>query len=201
MNPAINSIVARKKDARFWQFITLGLVLLFTATILYRELVPKTPPNILVVNENGYFMGKLEDFPDAKEMHEAQAEIATLCLFQRSPGGPDYEDRITNLFGPEAFKKAQNLFVSERDEFRLKSLHQKVEISAINILRVRGDAVLVDIKGQLLRTGSFESKPFTEALSFNAKMQFVRNPNIVNNGYYPSIVHAFEIQTTAIPTN
>lgn len=201
MNPAIHSIVARKKDARLWQLVTLTLTLLFSAIILYKEFKPVTPPNILVVNENGYFMGKLEDFPDAEELHESQAEIAILCLFQRSPNGPDYRDRITNLFGKEAFDKAGALFDTERGEFRTKSLHQKVEIAEIKILRVRGDAVLVNIKGQLLRTGTFESKPFNEALGFNAKMQFVRNPNMADNGYYPSIVQTFEIQTTPIPSN
>lgn len=195
MNPAINSIITKKKDARFWQFVTLALTLLFAAIIFYKEVVPDTPPNILVVNENGYFMGKLEDFSQAVELHEAQAEIATLCLFQRSPNGADYLNRITNLFGPEAFEKAHALFDAERDEFRLKSLHQKVEIAEIKILRVRGDSVLVNIKGQLLRTGTFESKPFNEALRFNAKMQFTRNPNMTDNGYYPSIVQTFEINT------
>jgi hypothetical protein len=199
MKSAISSILERKKDARFWQYVALLQALLFAGIILYKEFVPDASPDVLVVNDSGYYMGKLENFATADDLHQAQAEIATLCLFQRSPNGPEYEDRMSNLFGPEAFHKAKDLIDAERDEFRLKSLHQKVEIAEIKVLRVRGNAVLVSIKGQLLRTGAFESKPFVEALGFGLEMRFLRNPNMAANGYYPSIVQAFDVTTTSIP--
>lgn len=200
MNTAIHSIISKQREARFWQYVALVLVILFTAITAYREFVPKPQPNILLVSEQDYRVVKLANFAEANQLHKDQAEIATLCLFQRSPRGADYHDRIGKLFSPDAFDKAHKLIDSERREFTVKSLHQKVEIAEINILKVRGNTVLSKVTGQLIRTGSFESKPFIEVLKLEANIQFVRNPDIAANGFYPSIVTAFEINTTPIAT-
>ena len=200
MKSAINSIITKQRDTRFWQYVSLALVTAFTAIIVYREVFPKPPPTVIIVSENDYIIAKLKDFADADQLHKDQAEIATLCLFQRSPRGPDYADKIGKLFGGDAFDKAHKLIDGERHEFQLKSLHQKVEIAEIKVLQVRGNTVLTKITGQLIRTGSFEGKPFIEVLKLDANIRFIRNPNIVANGFYPSIVTAFKINTTPIAT-
>jgi len=198
MKTAIQSIIKKQRDTRFWQYVSLVLVMLFTSLTAYREFVPKPLPDILIVSDNDYRTAKLQDFADAKQLHKDQAEIATLCLFQRSPRGPDYNDRIGKLFAPEAFDQAHNMIDAERREFMVKSLHQKVEIAEIKVLQVRGDTVLTKVTGQLIRTGSFENKPFIEVLKLDADIRFIRNPNIAANGLYPSIVTAFEINTTPV---
>lgn len=200
MNTAIDTITARKRDARFWQYVALTLVAIFTGITLYREISPRTQPtNVLVLDQDDYRLAKLKSFPEADELHRNQAEIATLCLFQRSPAGLDYENRLMKLFAKSSFAEAKELADSEDAEFQLKSLHQKVEISEISILRVRGDSVLTSVNGQLIRTGNFEGEPFTESLRLTLKIEFVRNPNMAENRFYPSIVKRFEATTTPIP--
>jgi len=198
MNPAIQSIIQKQKDVRFWQYVSLTFVILFTSITAYRELVPKEQPNILLASDQDYRVVKLVSFNEAHKLHKDQAEIATLCLFQRSPRGADYHDRIDKLFASDAFDKAQKLIHDERREFMVKSLHQKVEIAEIKILQVRGNTVLTKVTGQLIRAGSFEGKPFIEVLKLDVDIQFIRNPNIAANGFYPSVVTAFEVNTTPI---
>jgi len=117
---------------------------------------------------------------------------------QRSPSGFDYPERIKLILGENAYPKALKLLADEQEEFRLKSLHQKVEISQTKILNVRDNSVFVSLHGQLIRTGNFDGKPFIEAFKLNVKMTFVRNPDLIAKGDYPTIVTDFEIQTIPI---
>lgn len=199
MKTAIHTILTKRKEASFWQYSFLFMTLLFTVTILCRELFPPTDDRVLIVGPNDYGLAKLEPFAEADQLHLDQAEIASLFLLQRSPGGLEYPERIKLLFSEHAHQKALQLAKSEQEEFRLKSLHQKVEISQTKILTVRNNSVLVSLQGQLIRTGNFDGKPFVESLQLKAKMTFIRNPDLIANGIYPTIVTDFEIQTTPIP--
>lgn len=197
-NPAISKIVSMQRDARIWGGITVIQTLLFTAVIAYLKFFPTPQQDVLVVHEGGYIVGKLEDFDESTQLHENQSEVAALCLFQRTPNGLEYKDRMERLFGTEAYKKAIDQISIEMNEFQLKSLHQKLEIFEIKTLQARGDFVLTNLKGQLIRAGLFEGESFVEVLQLDLKMQFVRNPDLVSDRSYPSIVTDFEFATTPI---
>lgn len=201
MKTAVHAILAKRKETKFWQWSCLGMTTLFTLTILYREFSPKPQPDILIVSPNGYHLAKLRSFQDADQLHLDQAEIASIFLLQRSPGGLDYPERIKSLFGTSAFERAMKIVAKDRAEFRAKGLHQKVEVAQIKILNIRDKSVLVSIQGQLIRTGTFEGKPFVESLKLDAKMTFVRNPDLIAQGAYPTIVNDFEIRTTPITSS
>lgn len=191
MNPAILKITSIQKDTRVWQFITLTQTLLFSSVIALLKIYPEPQPDILFYDKTGYYIGKLEDFEESTELHENQTEIAALCLFQRSPHGLDYKDRLQRLFSTDAYNNAMEMVNDDMNEFLEKSLHQKLEISKITHLQVRGNVVLTSLQGQLIRTGSFQGKTFTEKLDLNLEMQFVRNPNMARDESYPSIVTSF----------
>jgi len=196
MKAIIKKLAAKRHELRFWQYITLVQTLIFSSVISYGKIFPPQQPDVLVVDEGGYYKGKLEDFHQATTLHEEQTEIAALCLFQRSPKKLDYEDRLKQLFATDAYSKAQEMISADMAEFRTKSLHQKVEIREVITLPVRGKGVLSSLKGQLLRTGMFEGKVFSETLKLELNLQFVRNPNMAMNGAYPSIVTDFDVITT-----
>lgn len=201
MRTVVHTILAKRKEARFWQYSCLFLTLLFTVTILYREISPPSEDKILLIGPNSYHLPKLQSFAEADQLHLDQAKIASLFLLQRSPNGLEYKERIKLLFGEEAYGKALKLVRAEQEEFRLKSLHQKVEIAHTKIMTVRDNSVLVSLKGQLIRTGNFEGQPFIESLHFDVKMTFIRNPNLIANGNYPTIVTDFEVHTTPTTSN
>lgn len=195
MNTPLQSIRTKKQDLRFWQVISLIQTFLFAGILIYQSTAKDEKSAVLIVGDSSYSMGKLQDFADANTLHMEQAEIATLCLLQRSPLHADLRKRLDLLYAKEAHKKALKMFQSEGAEFQLKGFHQKVEISDTQILRARGNKVLALARGQLLRTGVFEGKLINETLSFELQMDFVANPDISTNGYYPSLVTNFELTT------
>lgn len=201
MSATIKNILAKGRDVRIWQGISLVQMMIFSGIVLYGKLNPPAIPDVLVVYENGYYQGKLEDFSTANRLHHDQTEIAALCLFQRTPYGLEYIERMKELFVDEAYQEAQELVRAENLEFSQKELHQKLEIAEISTLHVRGNSVLTSLTGQLIRTGTFEGRSFTELLDLTLEMEFIRNPDIAANGYYPSIVTSFHIVTTPIHSN
>jgi hypothetical protein len=52
------------------------------------------------------------------------------------------------------------------------------------------------VTGQLVRTGIFDDKAFAEAVPFTLAFKFQRNPNMVQNGRFPSAVYDFKYETT-----
>ncbi len=75
-------------------------------------------------------------------------------------------------------------------------MHQKPEIARIDVLETRSDAVLTQVNGQLIRSGIFQDKAFTESLPFTLKLKLQRNPNLVENGRFPTAIKDFKYETT-----
>ena len=80
-------------------------------------------------------------------------------------------------------------------EFRAKQLHQKPEISRIDILATRENEVLATVTGQIIRTGIFQEKAFSEAFNFKLSFRLLRNPNMAANGRFPTAVGDFKYET------
>ena len=59
-------------------------------------------------------------------------------------------------------------------EFRAKQLHQKAEIGRIDILATRDNQVLAAVTGQIIRSGIFQDKAFTEAFPFTLRLTISR---------------------------
>ena len=117
------------------------------------------------------------------------------ALFNRAPKGPDNPERLKRLFGKEAYQKATQLLKQQDPEFREKQLHQKVEVGAIQVLKIRDHSVLTGAEGQIIRTGFFRGKPVTEVLDVKAQFKFVLNPDMTKNGRYPTVAIVFDIET------
>ncbi len=141
-----------------------------------------------------YYVSPLLQFAKAKDLHAQQAELATLTLLQRSPKDFDHPELLRQLFLKSALQKAQEQRTREAVEFRAKQLRQKPEISKIDILSTREDEVLVTVSGQVIRTGIFQEKAFTEAFNFKLNHRFLRNPNMVANGRFPNAVGDFKYE-------
>ena len=100
------------------------------------------------------------------------------------------------MFLKSALEKAQSQRSAEDSEFKAKQLHQKVEVAKIDLLETRADAVLTQITGQLIRTGIFQEKAFSEAIPFTLKLKMKRNPNMVENGRFPTAIQDFKYETS-----
>ena len=141
-----------------------------------------------------YYLNPLLQFSEAKDLHVQQAELATMAFLERNPKDFDNADLLKLLFLKPALAKAQDERIKEMVEFRAKQLHQKAEIGRIDILATRDNEVLAAVTGQIIRSGIFQDKAFTEAFSFTLRLRLVRNPNMALNGRFPTAVGDFKYE-------
>ena len=81
-----------------------------------------------------------------------------------------------------------------RLNFAPSNLHQKVEIGRIDILATRENEVLAAVTGQIIRSGIFQDRAFTEAFPFTLRLRLIRNPNMALNGRFPTAVGDFKYE-------
>ena len=151
---------------------------------------------VVIDPANTFYVSPLLKFDEAKELHVEQSTLAATAFLGRNPKGFDNPDLLKEMFLKPAYLKATAYQFTEEPEFKSKQLHQKVEISGITILNTREDFVLTQVAGQLIRDGVFEDKPFTEAVHFKLSLRLQRNPNMVQNGRFPTAVNDFKYETS-----
>jgi len=155
----------------------------------------RTRERVVVLDPAGtFYVSPLLGFEEAGKLHEQQALLACLALFQRNPAGFDYPELLEKLFLPEALKKARAEQAATADEFLTKSLHQKPEVLKLTVLETRENLILVQAEGQLVRTGVVNKDQFfSEAPVFTVRLTLVRNPNLAANGRYPLAVWSYDV--------
>lgn len=154
----------------------------------------RTPERVVILDGAGSFhVSPLLGFEEAGRLHEQHALLACLALLQRNPAGFDHPELLEKLFLPEALHQARTDWSRSSEEFGRKNLHQKAEVAKLTVLETREQRVLVQVEGQLIRSGLLAQQPFTEALNFTARFTFARNPNLAANGRYPLAVWNYEL--------
>lgn len=188
-------LVLRDRLPWFWFFFTVA-VLLLSAFDRYRIVSQfKQRERVVIVDPAGtYYVSPLLQFQEAKDLHVQQAELAAQVFLARNPKDFDNLDLLKLMFLKKAFTKAQEQKTSEAAEFRAKQLHQKAEIGRIDILATRENEVLASVTGQLIRSGIFQDKAFTEAFPFTLRLSLLRNPNMALNGRFPTAVGDFKYE-------
>lgn len=191
-------LIARRDLLPWFWFAVAGVVTLVSAWDRH-ELVRhnKARERVVIIDPAGtYYLSPLMEFQEAKDLHIQQAELATLAFLERNPKDFDHAGLLKQLFLEPAHRKALDHQGRESAEFRAKSLHQKPEIARLDVLATRENEVLVHVTGQVIRTGVFQDRPFTEGLSFQLRLRLVRNPNMAANGRFPTAVAEFLYETT-----
>ncbi len=187
--------VDRDRLAWFW-FIVAGLVLVAAAIdrfVLVQTF--KQRERVVIVDPAGtFYVSPLLKFDEARDLHAQQSTLATIAFLERSPTGFDHDDLLKQMFLKSAYAKAQKLRAAEEPEFKAKQLHQKAEIAKIDILNTRENYVLTKVTGQLIRTGIFQERAFAEAIPFILSLKLIRNPNMVQNGRFPTAVADFKYE-------
>jgi hypothetical protein len=193
----VRILIDKDRLARFW-FLAVIVVLIGAAIErihLIRTL--KERERVVIVDPAGtFFVSPVLQFQEAKQLHAEQSTLATVAFLERNPKGFDHPDLLKQMFLKHAQEKAHAEWTSEESEFKAKELHQKAEIGKIDILQTRSDAVLTQVSGQLIRTGIFQERAFSEAVSFTLKLKMLRNPNMVENGRFPTAIQDFKYEPT-----
>ena len=188
-------LVLRDRLPWFWFFFTAAVLLLSAIDRYHIVSQFKQRDHVVIIDPAGtYYLSPLLQFQEAKELHVQQAELATLVFLERNPKDFDNSDLLKLLFLKPALGKAQDERISESVEFRAKQLHQKVEIGRIDILATRENEVLAAVTGQIIRSGIFQDRAFTEAFPFTLRLRLIRNPNMAMNGRFPTAVGDFKYE-------
>lgn len=136
-------------------------------------------------------------FDEARELHVHQALLAATALLLRNPVGFDLAELLENLFVGQGLTQANAIKAAEAPEFESKQIHQKPQVSRIEALEIRPDAVLIQAEGQLLRSGIFQKQAFTEVLPFVLKLTLQHNPNLLRKRRHPTVVTDFQLDYEA----
>ena len=189
-------LVQRDRLPWFWFFFTVAVLLLSAIDRYHIVSLFKQRERVVIIDPAGtYYLSPLLQFSEAKDLHVQQAELATLAFLERNPKDFDNPDLLKLMFLKPALAKAQDEKIKESVEFRSKQLHQKVEVSQVDVLNTREDVVLTQVTGQLVRNGIFQDRTFTEAIPFKLLLRLQRNPNMVQNGRFPTAVNDFKYET------
>ena len=188
-------LVQRDRLPWFWFFFTVAVLLLSAIDRYHIVSQFKQRERVVIIDPAGtYYLSPLLQFAEAKDLHVQQAELATMVFLTRNPKDFDNPDLLKLLFLKSALGKAQDERVKEMVEFRAKQLHQKAEIARIDILATRENEVLAAVTGQIIRSGIFQEKAFTEAFPFTLRLRLIRNPNMSLNGRFPTAVGDFKYE-------
>jgi hypothetical protein len=188
-------LVLRDRLPWFWFAFTVAVLLLSAMDRYHLISKFKQRERVVIIDPAGtYYLSPLLQFTEAKDLHVQQAELAAMAFLERNPKDFDNPDLLKLMFLKKAFGKAQDERLSEAAEFRSKQLHQKSEISRIDILATRDDEVLAAVTGQIIRSGIFQEKAFTEAFAFTLRLRLIRNPDMAMNGRFPTAVGDFKYE-------
>jgi hypothetical protein len=180
-------LVQRDRLPWFWFFFTVAVLLLSAIDRYHIVSQFKQRERVVIIDPAGtYYLSPLLQFAEAKDLHVQQAELATMVFLTRNPKDFDNPDLLKLMFLKPALAKAQDEKIKESVEFRSKQLHQKAEIARIDILATRDNEVLAAVTGQIIRSGIFQDKAFTEAFPFTLRLRLIRNPNMALNGRFPT---------------
>jgi hypothetical protein len=155
----------------------------------------KEKERVVILDPAGtYHVVPLLRFQDARDLHAQQSTLVVMAFLERHPKGLDHPELLKQLLLKPAHDKAQRQVAYEAPEFKAKNQHQKAEVARIDILETREDFVLTQVTGQLIRTGVFEGKTFNEAVPFKLALKMVRNPDMVQNGRFPTAVTDYKYE-------
>ncbi len=186
VNPAV--------AARIWFLVAAGAVALCALQPYLLVRAYRTRERVVVLDGSGTFhVSPLLGFEEADKLQEQHGLLACLALLQRNPAGFDQPELLEKLFLPEALAKARADWARSAEEFDRKNLHQKPEVQKVTVLETREQIVLVQVEGQLLRTGTVGQQTFTEAPAFHARFTLARNPNLAANGRFPLAVWSYDL--------
>ena len=189
----LDILITRQRQTWFWFLLFLLSIagFAFERARLIASLTEET--HFVIMDDDTFYLPKSVDFESASEIHASQVTLAMETLFNRNPKGLDNPNRVKRLFDKSTGHDAFALVAQQAEEFAAKEIHQKVEAGNIQLLQVSDDSVLATAKGQLIRNGIFDGEAFIEVFKVKARLTFARNPSMLNNGGFPTVVTEFEV--------
>ena len=193
----VRVLIDKDRLARFWFLAVIAVLVGAAIERIHLARTLKERERVVIVDPAGtFFVSPLLQFQEARDLHAQQSTLAAVAFLERNPKGFDHSELLKQMFLKQAHEKAYAEWSAEEPEFKAKQLHQKAEIAKIDFLETRSDAVLTQVSGQLIRSGIFQERAFSEAVPFTLKLKMLRNPNMVENGRFPTAIQDFKYEPT-----
>ena len=193
----VRVFVDKDRLARFWFLVAVAVLIGAAVERIHLARTLKERERVVIVDPAGtFFVSPVLQFQEARDLHAQQSTLAAVAFLERNPKGFDHPELLKQMFLKQAQEKAHSEWSIEEPEFKAKQLHQKTEIAKIDFLETRSDAVLTQVSGQLIRSGIFQERAFSEAVPFTLKLKMRRNPNMVENGRFPTAIQDFKYEPT-----
>ncbi len=193
----VRVFIDKDRLARFWFLAVIAVLAGAAIERIHLARTLKERERVVIVDPVGtFFVSPLLQFQEARDLHAQQSTLAAIAFLERNPKGFDHSELLKQMFLKQAHEKAYSEWSVEEPEFKAKQLHQKAEIAKIDFLETRSDAVLTQVSGQLIRSGIFQERAFSEAVPFTLKLKMRRNPNMVENGRFPTAIQDFKYEPT-----
>ena len=191
----VRIFINKDRLARIWFFIAVTVIVGAAVERIYFARTMKERERVVIVDPSGtFFVSPLLQFQEARELHAQQSTLAAVAFLERNPKGFDHPDLLKQMFLKAAHEKASKQWNADEPEFKAKQLHQKAEVAKIEFVETRTDTVLTQVTGQLVRSGIFQERAFSEAVPFVLKLKMRRNPNMVENGRFPTAIEDFKYE-------
>lgn len=193
----IRIFIDKDRLARFWFLAAVAILISAGIERIHLVRTLKERERVVIVDPAGtFFVSPLLHFQEARDLHAQQSTLAAVAFLERNPKGFDHPELLEQMCLKAAHEKARSQWSTEEGEFKAKQLHQKAEIAKIDFVETRSDVVLTQVSGQLIRSGVFEDRAFSEAMPFTLKLKMQRNPNMVENGRFPTAIQDFKYEPT-----
>lgn len=205
---AVHAITNNRIAVRLWMSVAAVCLTAAVAAPYLTVLALKQQEKVVIIDPAGTIVySPLLAFSEAGQLYAYQTKLACLALLQRNPEGSDNPELLKKLYEKNALSQAEELIQSQSPYFKEKQIHQKCEISGIDILATRKlkaaggqtyDSWIVRARGNLIRSGTYESLPIEEPHIFSIDFEFIRNPDILGNGLFPLLVRNIAYEEKAL---
>ena len=136
-NHAANRLAAANRTNRLlWIALILSLLAHVVVPIYLVTAMTKPEKVALMDGTESLIIAPLVPVEQSDEILNTVSYWAAKSFLDRGPQGFDSPDTLNRVFLPEAAEKAKNEFKGLADEFKKKSIHQKLEIARIDLQRI-----------------------------------------------------------------
>jgi hypothetical protein len=188
-NHAANRLAAANRTNRLlWIALILSLLVHVIVPIYLVTAMTKPEKVALMDGTESLIIAPLVPVEQSDEILNTVSYWAAKSFLDRGPQGFDSPDTLNRVFLPEAAEKAKNEFKGLADEFKKKSIHQKLEIARIDLQRIGGGIVMSRVIGQILTQAQIGDQQVDQPQPIALNLKLVRNPYIGRNQRYPFAV-------------
>ncbi len=186
---AANALATGRRTVRFlWIALIASLVGHLVIPVCIVTAMVRPEKVALMDGTESLIIAPLVPIEESDEILETISLWAAKSFLDRGPQGFDAPETLERIFLPDAAKKADSDFKAVAAEFAKKNIHQKIEVSRIDLQRLGQGVVMSRVVGQVLTQAQIGDEQVNEPQPVTLNLKLVRNPFLGRNRRYPFAV-------------